>query len=494
MKTLIILPTQLFEDNKLLEIVDNIFIIEEPLYFTSLPFHKQKLVLHRASMQYYKDSIKKYKPVYIEYNKVNKTFYNKIKKESTEVLIYDPVDEPLIKLYNSIFKDKIKYYDTPSFMETRKELDDYRENNTNKKNYYHDNSFYRWQRKKLNLLMKGNNPLYDKWSFDKENRNKYDKDYKESKLTEYTNDYITEAKEYIITHFEKNFGLIDNFIYPITHVEAKKHFKLFLNKKLDTFGKFQDGVNDSVILGSHSNISAILNIGLITPDYIIKETIKTVGNTPKKEIIASVEGFLRQVIGWRSFVRFVYIYHHKDMPKENYFNHKNKLSNNWYKASTNIPIIDDLIKKAEKYAYLHHIERLMYMGNFALITEIKPTEIYKWFMICFIDSYQWVMMPNVYAMSQYSTTSFTMMTRPYFSSTNYIKKMSNYKDSKITINNKNYSWFDIWNGLYYKFINDNKEKLKKIYAIAMQVKYWNNMNTVNKSSHINLASLYNKYY
>lgn len=488
MKTLIILPTQLFEDNILIDQVDKIYIIEEPFYFTYYPFHKQKLVLHRATMQNYKDFVKKYKPKYIEYDKVNKSLYKKIYDESDEIHIYDPIDHPIIDMYNKIFRSKIHYHDTPAFLETNEELDNYREERTNKKRYFHDNSFYKWQRKRLNILMDNDKPLYDKWSFDKENRNPYDKNFKELPIKTYDNKYIKEACKYVERNFSDNFGEVDDFYYPITFIEARKHFKEFLNKKLETFGKYEDGMSDKVVIGSHSNISALLNIGLLTPKYVINETIKVFNKSNnKKELISSVEGFVRQIIGWRSYMRFVYKYHGKDMLKENFFNNKNKLSKSWYDATTNIPILDDLIKKAKKYAYLHHIERLMYMGNFALLNMVQPKEIYEWFMICFIDSYEWVMI-NVPAMSQYSTESFTMMTRPYFSSSNYIKKMSNYKDSNIIIKKKEVKWMELWNALYYNFINTHKTKLKKIYATAMQVKYLDKLE--NKSEYFKLAKIY----
>lgn len=490
---MLILPTQLFEYNEILNHVDTIYLIEEPYYFTKYKYHKQKLILHRSSMQYYKDYLKKYNVKYIEFKDVNTNFYIKIKSDSSNINIFDPVDHHILDLYTKIFGKKLIIHETPTFIETRKELDEYREKYTNKKNYYHDISFYKWQRRQLNILINKNKPVYNKWSFDKENRNPFTNNYNEIKLKEYDNDYIDDAIDYIEKHFPNNFGLTDNFIYPITHKEAKSHFKEFISKKFNTFGEFQDAVASDIIIGSHSNISCLLNIGLLTPIYVIHEVLKyyKLSNNKKKAIVF-VEAFVRQIIGWRSYMRFIYIYHGKN--NENNLNHTNKLSNNWYTANTNIPIIDDLIKKVEKYAYLHHIERLMYIGNFALITMIKPKEIYDWFMVCFIDSYAWVMYANVYAMSQYSTTSFSMMTRPYFSSTNYIKKMSDYKDSIIIINNKEYSWYDIWNGLYYNFINVHKNKLSKIYAVAMQVKYWNNMNDKDQKNHIKNANLYLKNY
>ena len=146
-----------------------------------------------------------------------------------------------------------------------------------------------------------------------------------------------------------------------------------------------------------------------------------------------------------------------------YLNHKNKLPNSWYDNNSNleIKIIDDMIKKVHEYAYLHHIERLMIMGNIGLLLQINPKELYEWFMICFIDAYEWVMVPNIFGMSQYSITNISMMTRPYFSSSNYIKKMSDYKNEK---------WFKIWDDLYWNLLDKHREIFKKIYSISSQIK------------------------
>jgi len=457
MKIFIILPTQLFEENKYLDDVDEIYIIEEPFYFSERPYHKQKIILHRASMKYYFDKIKdKYgkKIKYIEYDKID---YNEIL--SNDIYMYDPIDIPVIKKY--MYGKKINIYDTLAFIETREELEEYRNKYTNKKNYYHDRSFYKWQRKKLNLLMEDDNktPIGGKWSYDKENRNAYDKDYKEDKIRTYKNKYIEEAKEYVNKNFKNNFGIIeDNYLYPVTYEDAINHLKQFIKNRLETFGKYQDGISKKVIYGSHSVLSPILNIGLITPEIIIKEVIKYY-KTAKN--IITVEAFIRQLIGWRSYVRFIYIYHGEDMMKMNKLNHKNKLNKNWYNGDTEIIILNDMIEKVKRYGYLHHIERLMVVGNISLLLQIDPKEIYEWFMICFIDAYEWVMVANVYGMSQYSLTNISMMTKPYFSSSNYIKKMSDYKKDK---------WYETWDKLYWNLIKTHKDIFKKIYSLSRQVK------------------------
>ena len=481
MKIFIILPTQLFEDNNYLSEMDMIIIIEEPFYFTSKKFHKQKLVLHRGSMRYYYDKLKdKYQDKNIKYLEYYKIDYNEIFRNN-DIYIYDPIDKPIIKKYQSL-TSKITIIDTPAFLETLEDLEGYRNKYTNKKNYYHDRSFYKWQRKRLNLLMNGEKPLGDKWSFDKENRNKYDNGYKEPEIKHYNNKYIEEAKEYINKNFKNNFGLIDKCYYPITHEETKIHLYKFIKIKLGTFGKYQDGISKKVIFGSHSILSPMLNIGLITPKIIIKEVIKYLDSNNKN--LTTIEAFIRQLIGWRSYVRFVYHYHGEEMMKMNYFNHKNKIPKSWYEETKNIGIINDMIVKVKTYAYLHHIERLMIVGNYGLLLQIDPKEIYEWFMICFIDSYEWVMVPNIFGMSQYSLTSISMMTRPYISSSNYIKRMSDYKKE---------IWFNNWDSLYWFFIYTHKELLKKIYSIQTQIKLLEKMPIIKINNYITMSNEILKY-
>ena len=282
---------------------------------------------------------------------------------------------------------------------------------------------------------------------------------------------------------------------PIDHEGAKKQLKQFLKERLNCFGPYQDAVSKDIIFGCHTVLSPLINIGLITP----KEVIDTIlvyhkNNKPKLE---SVEALIRQIIGWREMIRLMYIFKHKEMETLNHFNHNRKLTKEWYTANTNIEPIDDIINKVLKFGYAHHIERLMYLGNFMLLNQIKPKDVFKWFMELFIDSYQWVMQANVYAMSSYSTGPL-LMTRPYFSSSNYINKMSSYKlnnnYNNITLNNTQYIWYEIWNALYYNFINNNKLEFSKNYAVASSVKHWNNKSKQEKDILLNIAKEWFKIY
>jgi deoxyribodipyrimidine photolyase-related protein len=336
-------------------------------------------------------------------------------------------------------------------------------------------------------------PLYGQFSFDKYNRNPYSNNYKEPTQYQFKqNKYIREAIIYIEQHFPDHFGDIRPFLYPVTFHDAKQHFKHFLKHKLDTYGKYQDAVSKDILFGSHSLISSLLNVGLLSVQYVIDKTLKVFNQSKHKStLIYSVEAFIRQIIGWRSYVRMIYHYHGEQIKKMNYFNHQQTLNRKWFHLdheSIGVPLVDFLIDKVKKYAYLNHIERLMFMGNFMLLNRLHPYEVYKWFMIVSIDSFDWVMIPNVYGMSQYALENMSMMTRPYISSSNYILKMSNFPDDPIE--SQTYKTSELWNSLFYKFIDDHQTKLSKNYFFKPLINKWKKRNTSEKKSILEISKTY----
>jgi deoxyribodipyrimidine photolyase-related protein len=490
--SIIILPNQLFEENNLIdENIKNIYLLEHPLYFSKYSYHKMKLLYHRATMKYYFDFLnKKYKNKKIKYLEYTDNYKNIFKKE-INIVMYNPIDHDI---YHEFSKLKVKFFDNPNFICSQEILNEYLKQTKSTTKFVHS-YFYIWCRKKFDILLNTKQePLGGKWSFDDENRLPFPKGYNQDmKIKEIKNKYINEAKKYVEDNFDKNFG--DNWCYmPITHTEAKKHFKKFLKQRLECFGPYEDAVDEKIIFGCHSVLSPMINIGLLNPDYIIKETQKYYKK--HKSSIASTEGFIRQIF-WREYVMFMYMHNYDNLTKPNYFKHKKDINKNWYDGTTQVMVIDNLINKLKKYGYLHHIERLMYMGNFFLLNKIDPEQVYEWFML-FIDAYPWVMVPNVYGMSQHSSGPI-MMKKPYFSSSNYIIKMSTYKKTqntyqKITINNQEYEWFEIWDALYYNFINDNIKLFSKIYSTAQLVKHWKNKTKKEKDDIIDIAHKYLKKY
>lgn len=420
MNTFLILPHQLFE-KKFLDKKYNFVIWEHPHYFKSYNYNKKKLMLHRSSMRYYYDYLQNsnYKVEYVTFNN---------KPNIDNYVVFDPIDK--IKL-----PKKYIIIESPNFLLTKKNYEEYR--NKTKKFFF--NAFYMWSKQKINVL-----PNIK--SKDKYNRSKLSKDVKTPSMSSNKNDskYINASIIYINKHFSTNYGNTQNFIFPVTHRTAKKWLKDFIKNKLEHFGKYQDAmVQDNDFL-FHSVLSTSINIGLLNPLDIVNEVLKS----KTKISINSLEGYIRQLF-WREYQRYCYIYY--NFNNKNYFGNSRNLTKKWYNGKLNIKPVDDCIIKAFNSGYLHHIERLMVIGNFMNLCNIKPLEGFKWFMEFSCDSYEWVMCQNVLEMVFFISGGDTMR-RPYISSSNYILKMSDYKKGK---------WSDEWNELYYQFLKKNKKKLWK---------------------------------
>lgn len=369
----IILPTTLHQPPT----NNTIYLVEHPLYFLDYQYHKLKLILHRASMKQYQQTNK---TKYIEFNEYKKKI-NQIFNNHDTVTMYHPTNIDIIKEFKKIAKKyntELIIIDNPSFILTIDEVLNY---SKNRKLVIHAH-FYKWIRQKTQILMtKNNKPYGGKWSFDTENRkpfpNALSKD--PTKLVTKSNKFIKEAITYVNKHFKNNPGSTD-FYLPTTHKEATLWFNNFLTKRFKKFGEYQDAVSPDIEVGYHSLISPLLNIGLLTPLNVIQKAQKY-GITHKIPM-NSIEGFIRQIIGWRELVRVVYLTK-PDVLYKNYFNAKNKLNKKaWYHGteSTGFKFIDSIIKKYLDIGYLHHIERLMYIGNYCLLAGISPNKVMNWFM------------------------------------------------------------------------------------------------------------------
>lgn len=422
----LILPNQLF-DIKYLDKSFNYIIWECPHYFKAYNYNKKKLLLHRASMQYYYDYLRK--------NRLNVTYceFNKHLDENQQYTLFNPLNKAEIL----DLPKNVTIYDKPSpnLLLSSADIEEYHKKT--KKFFF--NAFYMWSKKRLNII-----PNIK--SQDKNNRLRLNKaiKIKQPFVLSSTNKYITEAKEYIHKHFKTNYGNTYNFIFPITHKEANQWLDHFIKYKFSNFGTYQDFIDNSNPYLYHSLLSSLINIGLINPQDIIRKIAKYKGKIPMN----SYEGFIRQLF-WREYQYYCYTYY--DFKNKNYFNNQKRLDDSWYKGNTGIKPIDDAIKDAFESGYLHHIRRLMVIGNYMNLCEINPKDGFKWFMDFSCDSYEWVMHQNVYDMVFFVSGGATMR-RPYMSSSNYILKMSNYKKE---------DWCDIWDSTYRKFVQNHKTKLWK---------------------------------
>jgi deoxyribodipyrimidine photolyase-related protein len=481
--TFLIFPHQLFNDLKHLNKSDKIYLIEEPRFFTDFKFHKLKLAYHRATMKkYYDKLVKKFNINYIEFNKVD-NFYKTIKDDVSIIFVNDhKLEQKLIK----IFKNKLTILENKNFLIKNDELETIKKL-IKKNNKYSHEEFYKYQRRKLDILMNNDKPIDGKWSFDNENRLPLPKNHKVVKTINKINKnkYIVESIKYVETNFKKNYGSLENFIYPIDNISSKKWLNKFLKERLFNFGAYEDAVDENEPFIYHAVISPMMNIGLITDQEVVDISYKFYLKNKKIISIQSFEGFIRQVIGWRNYVYTLYLLEGETMYETNQLKHHNKINDKFWTGETGMKPIDNIINKIINYSYAHHIERLMYLGNFMLLCFIDPKDVYNIFMEWTIDAYDWVMVPNVFGMSQYSTS--IMMTRPYFSSSNYINKMSTFKRSK------NDGWSEIWDSLYYNFINKHQDLFRKNYAIAQQVKNWNNKTELEQKLIIKKSNDYIKF-
>ena len=229
----------------------------------------------------------------------------------------------------------------------------------------------------------------------------------------------------------------------MTHEEAAKWLGDFLDERLALFGDFEDAISKEEAFLFHGVLTPMLNIGLLTPDQIIDQVVAKCDDVS----LNSLEGFLRQVMGWREFIRLVYVHAGSRQRTTNAWSLSRSLPDSFYTGSTGIVPFDQSIQRTLKYAYCHHIERLMVLGNFMLLCDIDPNSVYRWFMELFIDAYDWVMVPNVYGMSQHADGGL-MTTKPYISGSSYILKMSDYAKG---------DWCAVWDALYWRFIDRERE-------------------------------------
>jgi len=463
---LLLFPNNLYESKYLPKNIKKIYLIEDPIYFgirdKKMKFNKKKLVLHRSSMKYYEKYLKekKFNVEYIDFMK-NKDLKYLFMSKLNSIAYFELNDHLHQKRIDKYTKNKqITVYYNPNFLVTTDVLDKYHKGKNNKTHYFHKN-FYDFMKTELQILQGIK-------SYDNENRKPLLKDIEIPDLPKKKIDkYENEAIKYIDGLFPKNYGESNGLLFPINHKDAKIWFKHFLKHKFNNYGTYQDAINSENGFMFHSTISPMMNIGLLNPDYIINEATKYYIKFKIK--INNYEGFIRQVIGWREYQRYCYLYAYDDLVKPNYFNHKNKLNKSWYVGNTGILPIDDSIKFAFKTGYLHHIVRLMIMSNFMNLCRIDPNECYKWFMEFSVDSYDWVMIQNVYSMGQWADGGLTMR-KPYISSDNYVVNMSNYKRGK---------WSDIWNALYYYFLIDHENKLNKT-PYSRNLVHWRNKSKKDK--------------
>ena len=482
---LIILGNQLFPIEHIKKIKPNcVYMREDYQLCTFQKHHKHKITLFLSAMRSYKDDLIR-NNFDVHYHKLNPDLtdtytsylYDFITEKNIEELNFFEIEDKWFEKEILGLKNdcdvKINIIKTPMFITNR---DEFLALSPPSKTLpkYKMASFYIAQRKKMNILLENGKPKGGKWSHDKENRKKIPKTldvpiFRNFKDTTHTKD----IKQLINKVFPDNYGKTDDFNYPTTRKAALTMLDQFISEKLNEFGDYEDSVDARSPFWFHSVLSPLLNIGLIVPDDIISRVLK------KKNIkINSYEGFIRQIIGWREFMRGIYQQDAKIMSNSNFFGNNRKMKNSWYDGSTGLLPLDHSIKSTLKYSYAHHIERLMIQANIMNLCEIDPKIVYNWFMEMYIDSSDWVMTPNVYSMGLFADGGI-MATKPYLCGSNYMLKMMDFKKG---------DWCKVLDGLYWRFIDKHLKFFKSNPRLSMMAAILGKMDKMRKEELFILAN------
>ena len=435
--------------------------------------HKLKILLFLSSMRSYADKLKENK-FKLNYSKIDSTDFkkdytkklekllktNKI-KEVTSFEIEDKFFET--KINNFLKKQNIQWniIRSPMFLDSREDFKKYL--SKIKKPFMA--KFYKEKRERLNILLnKDGTPEGGKWSFDEDNRKKLPKNTLIPKFPTIKETIHTKKLKPIIEKlFSKHPGDTKKFWFATEYKDISKLLDFFIKDKLNLFGDYEDAVDQKNNILFHSALSPYLNLGLITPDIIIQK-IMTYHHS-KSVRLNSLEGYIRQIIGWREFMRGIYQNYSKEMESGNFFKHNRKMKDTFYDGSTGLDPLDHAIKNASKFGWSHHIERLMILSNIMNLCEVEPKSVYKWFMEMFVDSSDWVMVPNVYGMGLFSDGGI-FATKPYICGSSYFMKMMDFKRGNSCT---------VMDGLYWRFIDRNRKFFLKNPRLSMMVRIFDKM-------------------
>ena len=426
--------------------------------------HQHKLVMLIRSLRAYADELRKAGARVIYHSLEDErcgSFSDQLRRAATdaafsELVHFEIEDRPcatvVADLGNSMGLTQ-NPLPSPMFLCSRESFADYLKHESRPRMA----SFYRQQRTRLGLLLsEEGKPLGGKWSLDAENRKALPKSVvppvpKFSRPDKTTREVIALVK----SRFSAAPGDAGDFCYPATRRQAEQWLAGFMGERLTLFGDYEDALTTRSEVVYHSLISPLLNVGLLTPSEVIRRVMRC--HQQRAVPLNSLEGFIRQVIGWREFIRGIYHHFGEAQASANFFGHGAHLTHDWYEGTTGIAPLDHVIKKTQRWGWAHHIERLMVVANLMNLCRIHPQSAYGWFMEMYVDSAHWVMGPNVFGMGLFSDGGI-FATKPYLCGSSYLMKMGDFGRG---------DWCDTVDGLYWRFVQDHAEVLSRNHRTAM---------------------------
>ncbi|WP_377639618.1 cryptochrome/photolyase family protein [Oryzobacter terrae] len=467
----LIYPHQLFEAHLDAAPGTRFVLVEDDLLFRHQPVHAQRLVLHRAAGRSFAERLR---GAGFDVDVIETDAGRSSSQRLTALLrdlrpgsvrLLDPVDDWMLRDVRAalaaagVTLEPEDVEESPGFLTTRPELVAWFGEHRARMQ-----TFYQWQRRRLGVLVEGDQPVGGRWSFDTENRKKLPKGHvvPERTAPSWTT-HVEEAVDWVGEAFPDAPGSAASFAWPVTHEQARAGLREFVAERLEQFGPYEDAVATAHPFVFHAAITPALNCGLLTPHEVLEAVL---AHADEHDVpIESLEGFVRQLIGWREYMRATYHLYGRRMRSANHLRHTRSLAPGWWDGTTGLEPVDHVVRGVLERGYAHHIERLMVLGNAMCLLRTDPEEVYEWFMAMFVDAYDWVMVPNVYAMSQFAAGT-GITTKPYVSGSNYLRKMTDVGPGE---------WRDDWDALYWRFVEDHREVFEGNPRSRMVTRTWEGM-------------------
>lgn len=446
------------------------FMAEDAGLCTAVRYHKKKLVFVLAAMRSWADELRArglpllYRALDADDRRAGSSYEDELAAAvdatgARRLIAWEIVDKPFAARLQHFAEARgleLDVLPTPMFLTPTAELDRWFAAAKQPRMA----NFYQHQRRRLGILVDADGrPDGGKWSFDSENRERLPKAIALPGVPPPVESaHVVAVRRLVRERFADHPGDDDGLLTPVTRRGALAWLDAFVEQRLARFGDYEDALSrrDDVLF--HSALAPLLNLGLLTPAEVIERTLAFA----RKEAVPlnSLEGFVRQVIGWREFICGVYRRYGEDQAQANFFGNDRRLAPCWYDGTTGVPPLDDAIHKAWRLGWCHHIERLMVLANLMNLSGIAPGEAHRWFMEMFVDSAEWVMGPNVYGMGLFSDGGI-FATKPYVCGSNYLLKMSDYGRG---------DWCDVVDGLYWGFVDRHRDFFASNPRLAMMVR------------------------
>lgn len=436
--------------------------------------HKKKIALLFAAMRHFADDLRQvgFDVLYTQLDQPDNTgsFSGEVAKavkryKPKKVIVTMPGEYRVlqeIKSWSDRFNIEVNIRDDDRFLCDINEFADWAEDRQQLRMEY----FYREMRKKYSVLIEDNRPVGGKWNYDTQNRKPITRDLFSPDTFRIKPDKIThQVLELVAERFADHFGDLQPFHFAVTRKQAVQALHQFIDQRLSLFGDYQDAMTQQDNWLYHSHLSFYLNCGLLLPLECIEAAEQAYWD--KKAPLNAVEGFIRQILGWREFIRGIYWLKMPEYQQHNFFNASRNLPEFYWHADTHMNCLHHCVTTTRREAYAHHIQRLMVLGNFALLAGIDPAQVNEWYLIVYADAFEWVELPNVTGMSLFADGG-VFASKPYASSGAYINKMSDYcHDCHYKVSVKHGAEACPFNYLYWDFLQRNRGKLQNNQRLGM---------------------------